>query len=163
MQIPTRWLDRGVPRVALALLVSVAACSSDPVSVADLERAQARERWEAMGLTQYRVEARILCYCPLAMSVWHELSISSNQIVNLRALEQLPDESVAEPAWFSTVENVFDRLDNWRTMGKEWRFTATFDATTGLPTRVALRTPDEIADGGAVYEFRALKPGLAAP
>jgi len=44
------------------------------------------------------------------------------------------------------------------------RFEATFDERTGLPLSVNLITALDIADGGARYEFRALKPGLfAAP
>lgn len=148
--------------VCLSTLL-LAACGDDGLSPqqADIERAQAR--WTAQGLVRYTVEARILCFCPREMNEWHELTVASDSIIAIRPVDEMSSGS-ALAEWFSSVDDVFRRVRSWPTDRRGNRFEATFAEQTGLPLSVNLITSPDIADGGARYEFRALKPGLfAAP
>ena len=159
-------LASSVGRLApIALLVgtlaAAAACSEDPVGIDSLERARARATWQAQGLVRYTVEARISCFCPPAMNAWHELTVTNDSIVAIRALDPVFENDPARASWFASVDEVYRRMDLWGVGQRGFSVSARFDPATGLPTRVALNTPPTIADGDAVYEFRALKPGLA--
>jgi hypothetical protein len=149
-------------RRALVVFLSsllLTACGDDGVSpqLAEVERAQSR--WTAQGLVHYTVEARILCFCPPAMNQWHELTVASDSIIAIRAVDTTVPE-VAMAVWFSSVDEVFRRVRSWPSSMRGNRFEAEFDEATGLPLTVNLITSPQIADGGARYEFRALKPGL---
>lgn len=144
----------------IAMAVFGAACSDDPVSGEVGERLRMRAAWQQQGLVYYTVEARILCYCPPAMNAWHELTVSSDSIIAIQRIDGESGGPAAVPAWFSTVDEVYRRMDRWGEGERGYSIRAQYDATTGLPTRVELNTSPNIQDGGATYEFRALKPGL---
>lgn len=137
----------------------LAACGDDGLSpeLAELERAQAR--WTAQGLVHYTVEARILCFCPPAMNQWQELTVADDSIIAIRPVDASYPE-LAQAAWFSTVDDVFRRVRSWPTSMRGNRVEAVFDDETGLPRSVDFITSRDIQDGGARFEFRALKPGL---
>ncbi len=117
--------------------------------------------WHQQGLVYYTVEARILCYCPPEMNTWHELTVSNDSIIAVRRVDAEPGGPTAQPTWFSTVDDVYRRMDTWVDGQRGFSVRALYDATTGLPTRVEFITSPNIADGGAKHEFRALKPALA--
>ncbi len=137
----------------------LAACGDDGLSpqLAEVERAQSR--WTAQGLVRYTVEARILCFCPPEMNQWHELTVASDSIIAIRPVDDTSPDG-ASAAWFSSVDEVFRRVRSWPASMRGNRFEAVFDGETGLPLSVDLITSPNVQDGGARYEFRALKPGL---
>ncbi len=139
--------------------ILLSSCGDDGFSPqrAELEIAQAR--WRAQGLVLYTVEARILCFCPPAMNQWHELTVASDSIIAIRPVDVTYPEG-ASANWFESVDDVFERMRSWRGSMRGNRYEAEFDEATGMPLAVDLITSEEILDGGARYEFRALKPGL---
>jgi len=148
--------------VCLSALL-LAACGDDGVSPQFAEVARAQSRWTALGLVHYTVEARVLCFCPREMNHWHKLTVANDSIIAIRPVDDLSPNS-ALTAWFSSVDDVFRRVRSWPTDRRGNQFEAAFDKQTGLPLSVNLITAPDIADGGARYEFRTLKPGLfAAP
>ena len=153
-----RWTMRVAALVAVASIA--AACSEDPVNSGAGERLRMLDTWQQQGLVYYTVEARILCYCPPPMNAWHELTVSSDSIIAIQRIDGDPVGQTALPAWFSTVDEVYRRMDSWGEGQRGFSVRALYEASTGLPTRVELNTSPNIQDGGATYEFRALKPGL---
>lgn len=143
-----------------AFVLMGAACSDDPVNGDAGERLRMRATWQELGLVHYTVEARILCYCPPEMNAWHELTVSSDSVISVRRVDSEPGGQTAQPTWFATVDEVYRRMRGWGDGQRGFSVRALYDATTGLPTRVELITPTNIADGGATHEFRALKPRL---
>lgn len=139
------------------------ACGDDGMSPTLREAAAAESRWRAQGLTHYTVEARVLCFCPPVLLEWHELTVAGDSVLAARRVAQqgiAPPEETAPPSWFRSVDQTFADLRRWPGSMRNNRLEASFDAATGLPTRVEFITGPEIADGGSVREFRALKPGL---
>ncbi len=151
------------PLTAAVSLLAVLACGDDGVSpfqMRQLDRAQAT--WNAQRLTYYTVEARIACFCAVEVGWWHELTVANDSVIAVRRVEPGQGETVPNPQWFATVDEVFRRVRAWNGHMRGNRFEAEFDAVTGLPLEVNLITSPDIADGGAGYYFRALKPGLVS-
>lgn len=152
--------------IAVALAPLLLACGDDAgLTPIARQLAAAEARWEAQGLSHYTVESRIICFCPPVMAQWHELTVASDSVIAIRRLEFVGDIPLGEEAdrrWFASVESMFVRMRSWPSSMRGNRLEATFDDQTGLPTRVNFITGPELADGGAVYEFRALKPGLTS-
>jgi hypothetical protein len=145
----------------LVALFAVAACGDDGLSPVDVLRvARAQARWEAQRLTYYSVEARILCFCPVELNRWHVLTVADDSVIAVQRIDAVEGEGAADPRWFATVDEVYRRLRAWNGSMRGNRFEAVFDEATGLPLEVNLITSPNIADGGATYQFRALKPGL---
>jgi hypothetical protein len=149
----------------LAILATLAACGDAGLSPVQRESAAAEARWRAQGLSRYTVEARILCFCPPVLLEWHELTVAADSVVSVRRVSfdgvSPPDES-ARPEWFRSVEQTFADVRTWPGSMRDNRLEARFDATSGLPLHVNFITGPQIADGGSVREFRALRPGLSA-
>lgn len=138
-------------------------CSDEGMSPTLREAASAEVRWRAQGLSHYTVEARVSCFCPPVLLEWHELTVADDSVIATRRLGTqgiAPPDQTAAPAWFRSVEQTFADLRRWPGSMRNNRLEGSFDAATGLPTRVSFITGPEIADGGSVREFRALKPGL---
>ncbi len=149
--------------VAAVVLLVLAACGDDGVSPFQMQQvARAQATWEAQQLTYYTVEARLACFCPSELGQWHELTVANDSIIAARRVEPGEGAPAAPPQWFATVDEVFQRVRAWNGSMRGNRFEAEFDAVTGLPLQVNLITSPDIADGGAVYYYRALKPGLVS-
>ncbi|MCU0615745.1 MAG: DUF6174 domain-containing protein [Gemmatimonadaceae bacterium] len=137
------------------------ACRDDGISPDGRGLEIAEARWRAQGLSHYTVETRVLCFCTPEVNRWHEITVASDSVIAVRRVEtgEVQGEP-AQPSWFRSVEGVFQLARRWPSMERGNRVEASFAAPTGLPERVSLITSPAIADGGAVYEYRALKPGL---
>lgn len=145
--------------LALATAFLVAGCGDDGISPTARELEVAAARWEAQGLTRYTVEARVLCFCSPELADWHELEVVRDSVVAARRLD--PRNGASAPAgWFRSIEATFAFARRWPREQRGNRIEADFDPQTGLPVRVTFLAPPTVADGDAVYAFRALKPGL---
>lgn len=158
-------MPRPTLRVLLFMLaapVLLAGCRDDGLSPSGRALEIAERRWKAQGLSHYTVETRILCFCAPQVTRWHEITVSSDSVIAARRVEPGDDEGggPAPAAWFRSVEATFAFARRWPREQPGNRVEADFDPETGLPVRVALLAPPTVADGDAVYEFRALKPGL---
>lgn len=125
----------------------------------------AEGRWRAQRLSHYTVETRILCFCTPVVNRWHEITVANDSVIAVRRVEPGDDAADGGPAatgWFRSVEATFVQARRWPREQRGNRVEARFAAETGLPERVAFRAPPAVADGDAVYEYRALKPGLTA-
>ena len=152
-------------RLALLLAALLLGCGDDGLSPVLRESAAAESRWRAQGLSHYTVETRILCFCPPVMLEWHEITVAADSVVAVRRVGfdgPAPETETGLAAWFRSVEQTFADVRGWPGSMRDNRLEARFDSGTGLPTRVEFITGPQIADGGSVREYRALKPGLTA-
>lgn len=151
------------PVSLLSVAALLLACGDAGMSPTLREAAAAEVRWRAQGLSHYTVEARVSCFCPPVLLEWHELTVAGDSVIATRRVStegSAPPEEAAPPTWFRSVEQTFADVRRWPGSMRNNRLEGSFDAATGLPTRVSFITGPEIADGGSVREFRALKPGL---
>ncbi len=147
----------------LLAVAALAGCNDDGLSPTQLQATRAQRTWQSLGLIYYTVEARISCFCAPGLGQWHELTVANDSVIAIRRVAPgEPEQPTPQPEWFSTVDEVFERVFTWPDQMQGNRVTAVFAEETGLPLEVNLITSPNIADGGATYYFRELKPGLTA-
>ena len=120
--------------VTMALATLAAAGCGGPLSPlqrSELERARAR--WESAGITDYTVESRIRCFCPGHTAVWTRLSIRDNRVIDTQPLEPLPPGSPATTFGWSTVTDLFDRIEELDETEYIKSVTVQYRPGTGLP------------------------------
>lgn len=147
-----------------ALAVSILACLSLPVSGCtnslspfDLRKLdQAESRWESKHIQNYTFEMRTGCFCPSEVNEWAVVEVRNGEIVSARSLTGTPLTGFGLSSR-KTVEQLFDAA---RPPYADWvgEVEFDFDAELGYPLHVNLTSKPNIADAGAVYEARNLKP-----
>jgi hypothetical protein len=146
--------------LALGVLCAVSACDSGPLGPGEKRAlAEARERWSAAGITSYRVEVRVSCFCIHALPGFTELEIRDGQVVAAQAVEPDPDvETIPLEVW-PTVSEAFEAIGRASDDGDVYAsIEAEYDADLGFPRLVSLRCHENILDCGLTYEFRNLEP-----
>jgi hypothetical protein len=119
------------------MLCAVIACGSGPLGTGDkLALAEAEERWSAAGISDYRVEVRVSCFCIHAFPGFTALEVRDGQVVAARAVDPDPD-----------VEDI--PLDVWPTVP------AAFET---IERAADLECHPNILDCGLSYELRNLEP-----
>lgn len=142
------------------MLCAVTACGSGPLGTGDkLALAEAEERWSAAGISDYRVEVRVGCFCIHALPGFTELEVRDGQVVAAQAVDPDPDvEGIpldlwpTVPAAFETIERAADNGDVYSSVETE------YDPDLGYPRRVNLQCHPNILDCGLSYELRNLEP-----
>ena len=141
--------------VAVASLAA-AGCGGplSPSQRSQLERARAR--WESSGITHYTVESRIRCFCPGHMAVWTRLSIQDNRVIDTQPLEPLPPGSFATNFGWSTVTDLFDRIDQLNQDEYTKSVKVQYDPVLGYPQQIVVTCQSNVTDCGVTYEMRSL-------
>ena len=150
--------------VRAVLAVSIPACLSLPVSGCSNalvprelhQLAQAESRWKSRNIQDYTFEMRTGCFCPPEVNEWAVVDVRNGQIVSARSLTGTLFTGFALTSR-KTVQQLFDAA---RPPYGDWvgDVDFQFDAQLGYPLRVNLISKPNIADAGAVYEARNLKP-----
>lgn len=150
-------------RAARTLLV-IAVCSlaaacggSGPLAPNELRQLVAAERrWAARGFGDYAYEVRVLCFCPPEINEWKVVDVRGGRVT---AVRDLAGVAIPPERWYGrpTVEELFTRA---RGPYDEWVASVemAFDPALGFPTRLAFISKPNIADAGAVYEARNVRP-----
>lgn len=138
----------------LALVQGGCTSSVGPLSLKQL--AQAESRWKSRNIQSYDYEMRTGCFCPPEVTEWAVVEVRNGQIVSARSLTGIPLTGFALTSR-KTVEQLFKAA---RPPYEDWVGSVDFDfdAELGYPLRVNLSSKPNIADAGAVYEARNLKP-----
>jgi hypothetical protein len=142
--------------------VALVGCSDDPFGVID-ERAlaAAQARWEAADLLDYQVEFHQSCFCPHPQD-FTRLVIRDGQVVSAESLDSVPISGIPLTAWL-TVPAAFDLIANAAKQDVYTDIKATYDPTLGYPHRIELICRTDVADCGAIYEFRNLEALPSGP
>ena len=136
--------------------LSVVGCSSSVGPSGQRQLAQAESRWKSRNIQNYTFEMRTSCFCPQEVNEWAVAEVRNGEIVSAQSLTGTPLTGFALSSR-KTVEQLFDAA---RPPYQDWVADVDFDfdAALGYPLRVNLISKPNIADAGAVYEARNLKP-----
>ncbi|HEX7779460.1 MAG TPA: DUF6174 domain-containing protein [Vicinamibacterales bacterium] len=143
--------------VTTAVAALAAAGCGGPLSPSQrsqLERARAR--WESAGITSYTVESRVRCFCPGHMAVWTRLSIRDNRVIDTEPLEPLPPGSNATTFGWSTVTDLFDRIEQLNRDEYVKSVNVQYDSVLGYPQEIIVTCQSNVSDCGVTYEMRSV-------
>ncbi len=158
-------MRKTVQFMMIGLLALVSACGDDGGTAPGIrEHQEAQQKFNALGLVYYTVEARQMCFCPAGYGLWHEITVANNVVIASRLLEPHPQGAELPPGAHRTVQQTFEFVADFFSDGSRARrgerLEATYDAETGLPLTVAYTAAPGVADGDVTFQYRALKPGL---
>jgi uncharacterized protein DUF6174 len=143
--------------VTLAVAPLAAAGCGGPLSPSQRSTlVQAMARWESAGLTNYTAESRIRCFCPGHLAVWTKLSIRDNRVIDTQPLEPLPPGSFATPFGWSTVTDLFDRIEELNQEEHIKSVSVQYDPVLGYPQRIVVTCQSNVTDCGVTYEMRSV-------
>lgn len=148
--------------VILGLLLGLGAmtsCGEDPFSASE-QRAltEARARWEAAGLANYRVEVRLSCFCAATLPVFTRVEVLDGRVVSAQAIDSVPYPTDIPLAAWPTVVAGFELIAGAAGEDPYSAVEAKYDPDLGYPRRIDLECRPDVTDCGALYEFRNLEP-----
>ncbi len=135
---------------ALILLALPLACSNS--TAPDSQLSEARALWDSAGLTAYDYEFTQSCFCPPIAIEPIRVGVVNNVVVGAVRVSDgvvLPDGDLV---FFSTVDQLFDRLEQAAQTDPEI-FEVLFDDALGYPTSANVDISFMIAD--EEYSFTA--------
>jgi hypothetical protein len=128
----------------LILALTLSACG------AKSELGKNRDKWESMGVTHYRFELRISCFCPFMDIMPVTVEVKDGKIVSLTDASGQPlrDEFRTTFGEAATVEDLFAIAKE--NLSNADQVEVTYDATYGFPSsivvdRIKMAVDDEIA------------------
>lgn len=140
---------------ALTLLLSLGACSSS--TSPDGRLSDARARWNAASLTTYDYEFTQSCFCvPTALEPVL-VRVVKNVVVGAVRVSDGQTLPVEDLAFFSTVDELFDRLQRSVDQDPDV-FEVTFDDALGYPTTANVDISFMIADEEYSFTASSLAP-----
>lgn len=131
-------------RGALVALVVLAVAACSRVSPEQRQLESARERWEAAGLTDYRYEIVMRCFCPPLDAA---VEVAAGQVASATPLSA--DAAVPE-SYATTIDELFTKLERELRSSERGDYTIEYHPELGYPTRVsadpiAMAVDDEYA------------------
>lgn len=149
-------------RPILLYLALLGACSLVGPLSPDERRAltAAEARWKARSFADYSYEIRVSCYCPPEMSQWTRVSVRGGQVTDAQPVESDPPFPITTLGLWTPIDTLFavirrSAADNTTYLED---VDVEFDRALGFPTRIELRAKKNVADGGASYFLRDVRP-----
>ena len=139
----TRTLLRATLAAAL-----VAACADLTGPAVEFEAAW--QRWQRSGVTEYRYDVQILCFCGQVTTSPVTVTVSGGQTVSLVYADSLTPADTAMFRDVRTMDALFARLLSILRQ-KPDRFVATYHPTIGYPITVSVDPEAQLADEEVSY------------
>lgn len=142
----------------ILVVIVLAACSSAGGS----EFSQNQEKWQDAGITHYRMQLNISCFCAFRDQMPLTVEVLDGQIVHMAAadgtlvLDTDPNYEFFAP--HATIDLLFADIESAVNEGAD-SVTVTYDATYGFPAEIAIDFSQEMADEEMYYSvsgFEAL-------
>lgn len=135
----------------LILALTLSACGTKS------ELAKNREKWTSAGVSHYRFELTISCFCPFAEIMPIRVEVQDGKIVSLRdvngkAIEGEFRQYIEEAA---TVEGLFALAED--TLSNADQAEVTYDAQYGFPASIVVDWVKMAVDDEITYHARAFK------
>jgi hypothetical protein len=120
--------------ILLLLIVVLAACSFG----ASNEFERNRQTWQSAGITHYRFELVIGCFCPFRNQMPITVEVQNEKIVSITypdgTLVAESDPNYKTFSQYATIDRVFAELESG--LAKAEKTTVTYDSTYGFPTEI---------------------------
>jgi hypothetical protein len=150
----------------LMTLLAAASVGCGSSAFGPIERqqlSQARSRWEAAGVTAYRVDVRTSCFCLSALPEFTTIEVRDDRVVAAE-LPDLDDPTLEIPLeeW-PTVAGIFAQIEGASELDDYSSIDAAYHPDLGYPTRVELSCPADVLDCGYRVELRNLEPLAPTP
>jgi uncharacterized protein DUF6174 len=141
--------------VALALAVSVGACSS-PFGPEEVRAfGAARARWEARTFVDYTFDVRHDCFCSPEEVGPVRITVRQGAITSITLVQT--GQAVDPASWF-TIEQLFERIPLMAKEDGVDDIIVRYDDTLGFPVLVEVRFKKGILDAGSSYALTAVAP-----
>ena len=142
--------------LAVVGALGVSGCIN-PVAPSE-ERAlrRAEERWRAAGIHDYTFEMRTSCFCGPEVIEWAIVEVRNDRVVSARLLDGTPLTSYG----LDSRKSVDELFALAKRKPESWvaDIDFVFDPELGYPVQIIFESKRNIADAGAVYEARNLRP-----
>lgn len=137
-----------------------AACSdaSGPADDPGVALEQARARWEASGVTGYRMTLARVCECPAPTAA--VVVVREGRVAGVSDVETGEPLAPEVAAFFLSVDEIFDALAAGIAEGA--RVEATYDPVLGYPVHVLVDPVSSAIDDEVAYDISDLEPGAGA-
>lgn len=140
------------------LSLLLAGCSAFPASGSDVERNL--DKWEAQGITDYRFNLNIGCFCPWSELMPLTIVVRNGEAVSISAHgEQVPAPFLENFVQYDTVEDLFKVILSAQESGAD-EINTEYDPVYGFPTSIAIDYIEMAMDdemGIFVTEFEVIK------
>lgn len=146
-------------RRLLATLLLLTACHADgPLGPLDVTAwAAAKARWQAAGVTHYRYESTMGCFCPGEVVVPITVEYRNGTLVEARYADGrtvLPSYAASRPPIDTLFQHILEQQSDFVE-----RVEASYDPQYGYPRSLNVIAKSTIADGGfsrAITRFEVL-------
>ncbi len=124
------------------------------------ELTAAEARWKARSFADYSYEIRVSCFCPPELSLWTRVSVRGGQVTDAQPVESDPQFPITTLSLWSPIDTLFGVIRRSAADNTSYLedVDVAFDRALGYPTRIELRAKKNVADGGALYLLREVRP-----
>lgn len=145
-----------------ALLVFLAACTLvSPLSPDERRALNAAEaRWKSRAFTDYSYEIRVDCFCTPEMTRWTRVFVRGGQVTDVQHVVPDPQFPITMLTLWHPIDTLFVVIRRSAAERNSYLedVDVAFDPALGYPTRIELRAKSNVADGGALYSLRDVRP-----
>jgi ABC-type glycerol-3-phosphate transport system substrate-binding protein len=130
-------------KILLAVMaLLLAACSSASEFDSNLEK------WQGMGITHYRYQLMIGCFCPFGQDMPLTIEVENGEVASILRADGAPVDS-SDPSFetysaYATIDLVFSELESNLTEADE--ITVTYDPLYGFPGEISIDYIKEAMD-----------------
>ncbi len=147
-------------RIVIAIALSaclLASCSPQARS----ELAAARSRWQAAGISHYRFNLGVGCFCPYTQKMPLNIEVMDGRVVSMQFKDGSPVSASEQKIFeeYQTIEALFDFTEG--AIGKADEIQVAYDPTYGFPVRVNIDYIKQAVDDElmlSVSDFQPLPP-----
>lgn len=153
--------------VTLALsvgLLTAGACeTSAPVDARDLaELARAQHKWRTRPFADYSYEISVHCFCPPEIGQWNRVTVRGNAVTAVEPVDLDAPYAVSMLSYWRPIDSLF--VEVFRAMSAPASDSyldaviVKYHDALGYPTQIEYRARRNVADGGALYDLRNVRP-----
>jgi hypothetical protein len=154
-------------RPLLLLVTLIGACSLvSPLSPDERRELNAAEaKWRSRAFADYSYEIRVDCFCSPEITRWTRVSVRSGQVIDAQAVIADPQFPITTLSLWQPIDSLFVIVRRSAADNNSYLedIDVVFDRVLGYPTRIELRAKSNVADGGALYSLRDVRPLVTIP
>lgn len=154
-------------RPLLLLVTLIGACSLvSPLSPDERRELNAAEaKWKSRAFADYSYEIRVDCFCPAEITRWTRVSVRGGRVIDAQPVVADPQIPITTLTLWQPIDSLFVVIRRAAADNNSYLedVDVAFDRVLGYPTRIELRAKSNVADGGALYSLRDVRPLVTIP